>query len=70
MDSGRPYTTTFHVGETLESYQKVRAIAASSDHIVPGHDPLVMRLYPAPRADLDGIVVRLDLPPNRPRPAR
>jgi glyoxylase-like metal-dependent hydrolase (beta-lactamase superfamily II) len=70
MDSGRPYTTTFHVGETLESYQKVRAIAASSDHIVPGHDPLVMQLYPPARPDLDGIAVRLDLPPNRSRAAR
>lgn len=70
MDSGRPYTTTFHVGETLESYEKVRAIAASADHIVPGHDPLVMQLYPPPRPDLDGIAVRLDLPPNRSRPTR
>lgn len=65
MDSGRPYTTTLHVGETLESYEKVRAIAASPNHIVPGHDPLVMQLYPAPRPELDGIAVRLDVPPNR-----
>jgi glyoxylase-like metal-dependent hydrolase (beta-lactamase superfamily II) len=70
MDSGRPYTTTFHVGDTLEAYEKVRAIAASPDHIVPGHDPLVMQLYPAPRPNLDGIAVRLDLPPNRTRPTR
>ena len=65
MDSGRPYTTTFHVGDTLESYEKLRAIAASADHIVPGHDPLVMQLYPAPRPDLEGIAVRLDVPPSR-----
>jgi glyoxylase-like metal-dependent hydrolase (beta-lactamase superfamily II) len=68
MASGRPYTTTFHVGDTLESYEKVRTIAASPDHIVPGHDPLVMQLYPAPRSELDGIAVRLDLPPKRCRP--
>ncbi len=65
MDSGRPYTTIFHVGETLEFYEKLRAIAASPDHIVPGHDPLVMKLYTAPRAELDGIAVRLDVPPLR-----
>jgi glyoxylase-like metal-dependent hydrolase (beta-lactamase superfamily II) len=70
MDSGRPYTTTFHVGDTLESYQKVRAIASSPDHIVPGHDPLVMQLYRAPRPDLDGVAVRLDLPPNHSSPTR
>ena len=44
MDSGRPFTTTFHVGDTLEGYDRLRAIAPSPDHIVPGHDPLVMRL--------------------------
>jgi len=68
MDSGRPYTTTFHVGDTLESYEKLRAIATSQEHIVPGHDPLVMQVYPAPRQELDGIAVRLDVPPSRSRP--
>jgi glyoxylase-like metal-dependent hydrolase (beta-lactamase superfamily II) len=67
MNSGRPYTTILHVGDTLDSYDRLRAIAASPDHIVPGHDPLVMQLYPAPRPDLDGIAVRLDWPPNRSR---
>jgi glyoxylase-like metal-dependent hydrolase (beta-lactamase superfamily II) len=68
MDSGRPYTTTFHVGDTLESYEKLRAIATSQEHIVPGHDPLVMQVYPSPRPELDGIAVRLDVPPSRSRP--
>jgi glyoxylase-like metal-dependent hydrolase (beta-lactamase superfamily II) len=68
MDSGRPYTTTLHVGDTLESYEKLRAIATSPEHIVPGHDPLVMQVYPAPRRELDGIAVRLDVPPSRSRP--
>jgi glyoxylase-like metal-dependent hydrolase (beta-lactamase superfamily II) len=68
IDSGRPYTTTFHVGDTLESYEKLRAIATSPEHIVPGHDPLVMQVYPAPRQELDGIAVRLDVPPSRSRP--
>jgi glyoxylase-like metal-dependent hydrolase (beta-lactamase superfamily II) len=68
MDSGRPFTTTFHVGDTLEGYEKLRALAPSPDHIVPGHDPLVMELYPAPRPELEGIAVRLDMAP-KPRPA-
>jgi glyoxylase-like metal-dependent hydrolase (beta-lactamase superfamily II) len=63
MDSGRPFTTTFHVGDTLEGYGRLRAIAPSPDHIVPGHDPLVMRLYPPPSPELKGVAVRLDAPP-------
>jgi glyoxylase-like metal-dependent hydrolase (beta-lactamase superfamily II) len=68
MESGRPFTTTFHIGDTLEGYDKLRAVAPSPEHIVPGHDPLVMRLYPPPRPDLEGIAVRLDVAP-KPRSA-
>jgi hypothetical protein len=44
------------------------AVAPSEDHIVPGHDPLVMQLYPAPSRELEGIVVALDEEP-KPLPA-
>jgi hypothetical protein len=65
MESGRPFTTTFHVGDTLEGYNRLRAIAPSPDHIVPGHDPLVMQLYSPPSPDLKGVAVRLDTPPKQ-----
>jgi hypothetical protein len=39
-------------------------LADSTKHIIPGHDPLVMNRYPAPARELEGIVVRLDVPPN------
>jgi glyoxylase-like metal-dependent hydrolase (beta-lactamase superfamily II) len=64
MESYRPFTTAFHVGEMLEAFDTLRAHAPSPQHIVPGHDPLVMRRYPAPSPDLQGIVVRLDVPPQ------
>ena len=63
MESGRPFTTTFNVGDTLEGYSRLRAIAPSPEHIVPGHDPLVMRLYPPPSPELKGVAVRLDAAP-------
>jgi glyoxylase-like metal-dependent hydrolase (beta-lactamase superfamily II) len=64
MDAYKPYVTAFHIGQMLEGFDKLRAAAPSPHHIIPGHDPLVMQRYKAPRADLDGIVVRLDEPPN------
>ena len=64
MESYRPFTTAFHVGEMLEAFDTLRAHAASAELIVPGHDPLVMRRYPAPSAELEGIVVRLDVAPT------
>ncbi|MDB5927926.1 MAG: fold metallo-hydrolase [Betaproteobacteria bacterium] len=57
------FTVTFHIGEVLEGYNKQRRLAASPAHIVPGHDPLVLKRYPAIRPELEGIVVRLDAPP-------
>jgi glyoxylase-like metal-dependent hydrolase (beta-lactamase superfamily II) len=64
MERHRPYVTVFHVGGMLEGFDKLRASAPSPEHIVPGHDPLVMQRYRPPRPDLEGIVVRLDEPPT------
>jgi hypothetical protein len=47
----------------VEGYDKLRAPAESPQHVIPGHDPPVMERYPAPSKDLEGIVVRLDVPP-------
>ncbi|WP_421990488.1 N-acyl homoserine lactonase family protein [Roseococcus sp.] len=63
LESGRPYTTAFHVGEMLDGFDRLRAAASSPAHIIPGHDPLVMQRYPAVSPDLEGIAVRLDLAP-------
>jgi glyoxylase-like metal-dependent hydrolase (beta-lactamase superfamily II) len=64
MTSERPFTTAFHVGDMLVGFDKLRAAAPDPDHIVPGHDPLVMEFYPAPSPALDGIAVRLDVAPS------
>jgi glyoxylase-like metal-dependent hydrolase (beta-lactamase superfamily II) len=63
--TGRPFPIVAEMGPMLEGFSRVRQLAASDDHVVPGHDPLVMSLYPPPTPDLDGIVVRLDQPPGR-----
>ena len=60
------FPAVHHVGELLEGYRTIRRLADSDDHIIPGHDPLVMTLYPAPSPDLEGVAVRLDVPPRAP----
>ncbi|MEP9376428.1 N-acyl homoserine lactonase family protein [Aquabacter sp. CN5-332] len=70
MASGRPFPTAFHVGEMLEGFEKLLTLAPDESHIVPGHDPLVMSLYPAPSPELEGIAVRLDVPPTGHAPTR
>ncbi len=64
FEKGRVFTTTFHLGDTLDGYARLHQLADSPKHIVPGHDPLVMQRYPAASAELKDIVVRLDAVPN------
>jgi glyoxylase-like metal-dependent hydrolase (beta-lactamase superfamily II) len=60
----RAYPTVYNVGDMLEGFATVKRLASSSAHVVPGHDPLVLRRYPAPRPGLEGIAVRLDITPK------
>ena len=64
METGRPYPVCVSVAESVASYERLFAAAPSRAHIVPGHDPLVMQRYPAARPNLEGIAVRLDVPPS------
>jgi glyoxylase-like metal-dependent hydrolase (beta-lactamase superfamily II) len=60
MEQGRCFPFTYNVGDVLDGYRKVNELASSPSHIIPGHDPLVMQRYPAPRDDMRGAIVRLD----------
>ena len=64
MRSKRLFTLAFNLGDMLNGYRTLHELAESADHVIPGHDPLVLKYYPAPSADLEGIVVRLDVPPK------
>jgi len=64
MDQGRAFPVVHDVAAMLEGHKTLRQLAASPAHIIPGHDPEVMRRYPAPRPDLQGIAVRLDADPT------
>ena len=60
IEGGLPYPVTYNIAEVLEGYRRVYELASSPEHVIPGHDPLVMERYPAPNTDLEGWVVRLD----------
>jgi glyoxylase-like metal-dependent hydrolase (beta-lactamase superfamily II) len=58
----RPFPIVENVTAYLEAYRIIESLAASADHVIPGHDPLVIRRYPRSRADVIDIV-RVDLAP-------
>lgn len=43
--AGKPFPLVYSVGDMLRGYRVVLDLAQSTDHIVPGHDPLVLQIY-------------------------
>jgi glyoxylase-like metal-dependent hydrolase (beta-lactamase superfamily II) len=63
MEQGRPFPIVYNVFDMLTGHKRAYALASSTQHVIPGHDPLVLERYPAPRPELAGIVARLDVEP-------
>jgi glyoxylase-like metal-dependent hydrolase (beta-lactamase superfamily II) len=61
FEKRKPFPIVVDVEETLRSYDRLGALASSRKHVVPGHDPLVLRRYPPLDARTAGIVHRVDV---------
>lgn len=60
MEQERPFPIVWSVAEMVDGYRRLRALAESPAHVIPGHDPLVLERYPAAAPSLEGVVARLD----------
>jgi|SRR5581483_5783415 len=65
LERGRPFPAVVNVPETFDAFERLIEAAPSPEHIVPGHDPIVMRKYKAPSRELEGIAVDLTAPMDR-----
>jgi len=63
MNSGRPFPIVFNVAEMVEGWKRMRELVEDPEHIIPGHDPIVMHRYRAPDPSVQGMIVRLDEAP-------
>jgi glyoxylase-like metal-dependent hydrolase (beta-lactamase superfamily II) len=64
IEQETPFVTLENMFLMLEGYRKLRALAPTDAHIVPGHDPAVLKRYPPSSSELEGIVARLDVAPT------
>jgi glyoxylase-like metal-dependent hydrolase (beta-lactamase superfamily II) len=64
MEQGRPFPAVYNVGDMFEGFRTVHQLADSPRHVIPGHDPDVLRRFPAMSADTQGWIVRLDAEPR------
>jgi glyoxylase-like metal-dependent hydrolase (beta-lactamase superfamily II) len=62
MEEANPFPAVYNVAEMLEGYGICARHADSPEHVVPGHDPLVLARYPCLRG-LGIDVACLHLPP-------
>lgn len=62
FETGKVFPIVVDVEDVLRGYARLKTLAASRRHIVPGHDPLVLQRYPALNSRMEGIVHRLDVP--------
>lgn len=63
LEQQKIFPIVYNIGDVLEGYRRLNALAPTAEHIIPGHDPDVTRRYPAARAGLEGWIVRLDADP-------
>jgi len=59
-----PYPIVSDVRTMLRGFERLKTLAESPEHIIPGHDPLVMARYPVATASCEDFVVRLDADPR------
>jgi glyoxylase-like metal-dependent hydrolase (beta-lactamase superfamily II) len=64
FEQGRVFPVVYNVGDVLEGYVKLKKLASSPKHIIPGHDPDVLDRYPPGRVGLDNWIARLDTDPS------
>ena len=63
MEEVRPYPIIYNLADMIEGFETCRRLAESPAHVIPGHDPLVLRRYPAAKDGLEDWIVRLDAEP-------
>lgn len=61
FEKGKVFPVTIDIADVLDGYVRLQALAGSPRRVVPGHDPLVLKRYPALNSQTQGIVHRLDV---------
>ena len=63
MQTGRVFPIVYNVGELLDGYNRLRELASSDRHVIPGHDPLVIERFPEASDATRKWIARVDVAP-------
>ncbi len=65
FEQGKIFPIVVDAEDTLRGFKRLKELAGGKNsHVVPGHDPLVLKRYPALNSETEGVVVRLDVDPK------
>ena len=56
-----PFPVVVDVARMLKGFDIINKLSDGPDHVIPGHDPLILKTFPALNGNPE--IVRLDLPP-------
>jgi glyoxylase-like metal-dependent hydrolase (beta-lactamase superfamily II) len=59
MEQRRPFPVVYSVGDMLEGYKRLYSLASDPSLVIPGHDPDVLKRFPAASREIEGWVVKL-----------
>ncbi len=62
IEKRKPFFITIDTEATLRSYDRLIDLAGGLRNVIPGHDPLILKRYPAWKAETAGVVHKLDAP--------
>jgi glyoxylase-like metal-dependent hydrolase (beta-lactamase superfamily II) len=63
IEQQRPFPIVYNVGDMLEAYSRIYSLADSPQHVIPGHDPAVLKRFRPARKETEGWIARLDTEP-------
>ncbi|MCU1415619.1 MAG: metallo-beta-lactamase superfamily protein [Microbacteriaceae bacterium] len=64
IEQRRPFPTLVDVPGTYSAYERILDEVNDLEHVIPGHDPLVLERYPAVSDELAGWAAWLHIPPT------
>jgi glyoxylase-like metal-dependent hydrolase (beta-lactamase superfamily II) len=59
IEQDRPFSVVTDLPGMYRAFDTLRSLAGGLERLIPGHDPLVLRRFPAAAPDLDGIAARI-----------
>ena len=60
MEQGRAFPIVYNVGDMIEAYGRIYALADAPQLVIPGHDPEVLKRFPPSGREHEGWIAQLD----------